>query len=159
MTCRIEINITDQTLLLKSDNEVIKRYPVSTAKNGPGERQDSECTPRGRHVIAKKIGDGCEINTVFVARIPTGELYTPELRQEFPDRDWIITRILWLDGCEIGINKGGEVDTWQRYIYIHGAPDDVPMGKPGSRGCIRMRNKDVIELFDNVENGTEVVIV
>ena len=159
MAYQIEIKLADQTLLLKTENEVIKSYPISSARNGAGEKLDSECTPRGRHVIAKKIGAGCEINTVFVARIPTGELYTPDLRKEFPDRDWIVTRILWLEGCENGINRGGEVDTWQRYIYIHGAPDDVPMGSPGSRGCIRMRNKDVIELFEQVDNGTEVVII
>lgn len=154
----IEVDLTSQVLLLKSGTRIIKSYPVSTARNGPGEMLDSECTPRGRHVVADKVGDGCEPNTVFVGRMPTGELYTPELRQQFPDRDWIVTRILWLRGCEPGINQGGDVDTYRRYIYIHGAPDDVTMGRPGSRGCIRMRNSDVTELYDLVELDTEVII-
>lgn len=120
---------------------------------------DSECTPRGEHIISEKIGDGCELNTIFVGRIPTGKIYQPELRKEFPDRDWIVTRIMWLSGTEPGRNKGGNVDSHDRYIYIHGAPEDVEMGKPGSRGCIRMRNEDVIDLFDAVEQGTPVLIL
>ena len=154
----IEVSIQDQKLYLKSGAKTIKTYPVSTAKNGPGERQDSECTPRGKHVVAEKIGDGCEPDTVFVGRRPTGEIYRPELRGPHPDRDWILTRILWLRGTEEGVNKNGEVDSYRRYIYIHGSPDDVEMGKPGSRGCIRMRNRDVIELFDQIPVDTEVVI-
>lgn len=155
----IEINISGQVLRLKSGQRIIKSYPVSTARKGPGEIQDSECTPRGMHIIAEKIGAGCEPNTVFVGRQPTGEIYTPELRRQFPDRDWIITRILWLKGCQPGLNQGGEVDTYRRYIYIHGAPDDVPMGRPGSRGCIRMRNQDMIELFDLSDVGMAVSVV
>jgi len=131
---------------------------VSTAVNGPGERLDSECTPRGRHSITEKTGAGCAVNTVFVGRRPTGEHYTPELGRQFPDRDWILTRILRLSGAEPGRNQGGDVDSFKRYIYIHGAPDDVEMGVPGSHGCIRMRNEDVIELFDRIETGTELVI-
>lgn len=155
----IEICISSQTLRVKSGHRVVKSYPVSTARNGPGEKQDSECTPRGIHVIAQKIGAGCKPNTVFVGRQPTGEIFNPGLRQQFPDRDWIITRILWLKGCEPGLNQGGDVDTYQRYIYIHGAPDDVPMGRPGSRGCIRLCNQDMIELFDMSEVGMKVSVV
>ena len=155
----IEISISSQTLWLKSGNKIIKNYSVSTARNGPGEEQDSECTPRGVHVIAEKIGAGCEPDTVFVGRRPTGEIYTPELRQRFPERDWIVTRILWLKGCEPGVNQGAEVDTYRRYIYIHGAPDDVPMGRPGSRGCIRLCNRDMIELFDLSDVGMAVSVV
>ena len=158
MSKTIAINIADQTLTLRSGRKVLKRYRVSTAKNGPGEKLNSECTPRGQHRIAAKIGAGCVVNTVFVERQPTGEIYTPALRRQFPERDWIITRILWLDGCEPGINQGGDVDTYQRYIYIHGAPDDVPMGRPGSRGCIRMRNPDLLELFEAAEVGMVVSI-
>lgn len=154
----IEISIDKQELYLKSGEKTLKTYSISTARNGPGERQDSECTPRGKHVIAEKIGEGCELNSVFVGRQPTGELYRQELRKAHPNRDWILTRILWLQGTEEGINKNGEVDSYRRYIYIHGAPDDVEMGKPGSRGCIRMRNKDVIELFDKITIDSEVVI-
>ena len=159
MTKTIDINIADQTLMLKSASKVLKRYRISTAKNGPGEKLGSECTPRGQHRIAEKIGAGCAVNTIFVERKPTGEIYTPALRQQFPNRDWIITRILWLDGCEPGHNQGGDVDTYERCIYIHGAPDDVPMGRPGSRGCIRMRNADLLELFDEAEVGMAVSIL
>ena len=154
----IEISISDQTLKLIEGNKVTRQYRVSTAKNGPGELMDSECTPRGEHVISEKIGDGQPENMVFVGREPTGEIYTPGLRTQHPDRDWILTRILWLSGCEDGRNKGGNVDSHDRYIYIHGAPDDVEMGKPGSRGCVRMRNRDVIELFDLVDESTRVLI-
>ena len=154
----IEIDINEQRLRLCDGRKVLKEYSVSTAKNGAGELLDSECTPRGEHVIAEKIGQECSENTVFVSRQPTGEKYTPELRQQFPDRDWILTRILWLQGAEPGKNLGGNVDSHERFIYIHGAPDDVAMGRPGSRGCIRMRNQDVIELFEMVETGTRVVL-
>ena len=155
----IVINIQQQSLKLFSGESLIKEYPVSTAKNGSGERMDSECTPRGTHIISEKIGNEALKNTVFVSRQSTGELYTPKLRKEHPDRDWILTRILWLGGTEPGYNQGGDVDSHERYIYIHGSPDDVEMGKPGSRGCVRMRNEDVIELFDQVEEGTEVRII
>lgn len=155
----IEVNISKQTLTLFAGNDVIKQYSISTAKNGPGEQMNSECTPRGKHFIREKIGADCEANTVFVAREATGELYHPELREQFPDRDWILTRILWLSGCEADKNKGGNVDSYDRYIYIHGGPDDLAMGVPGSRGCVRMRNADVIELFDLVETETSVNIV
>ena len=154
----IEINIAEQKLRLFNGDDLVREYNVSTAKNGPGEQMDSECTPRGEHVIAEKIGDGSAVNSVFVSREPTGELYHPDLRAQFPDRDWILTRILWLSGTEQGRNQGGNVDSRDRFIYIHGSPDDVAMGQPGSRGCIRMRNDDVIELFNRVEAGTKVYI-
>jgi lipoprotein-anchoring transpeptidase ErfK/SrfK len=132
---------------------------VSTAANGPGELGGSYCTPRGRHIIRAKIGAGQPENTVFVRRRPTGEIYTPELGEAFPKRDWILTRILWLSGCEPGFNRLGDVDTMRRFIYIHGSPDGVEMGVPGSHGCVRMRNSDMIDLFDRVEPGTSVEIV
>jgi L,D-transpeptidase YbiS len=155
----IEISLTNQRLQLKRGAQVITEYLVSTGRNGPGELQDSECTPRGEHVIYAKIGAHCLPDTVFVSRRPTGEIYTPELRARFPSRDWILTRIVWLAGREPGKNAGGNVDSRERYIYIHGAPDDVPMGMPGSRGCIRMRNADIIQLFNLIEVGMRVVIV
>lgn len=158
-TKHIEINLEKQVLKLYCNGTLSKKYKISTARNGPGEEKDSECTPRGNHVISEKIGNGAEKNTVFVSRQPTGELYVPELREKFPDRDWILTRILWLSGTEQGFNRGGDVDSHDRYIYIHGSPEDVKLGEPGSRGCIRMRNEDVIELFDLVEPGTPVVIL
>jgi len=154
----IEINIQEQFLKLFNGDHLVKQYPVSTARNGPGELMESECTPRGSHIIAEKIGEGHAPNTVFVSREPTGELYTPDLCTQFPGRDWILTRILWLSGTEPGCNQGGNVDSLDRYIYIHGSPDEVEMGKPGSRGCVRMRNEDVMELFDQVGVGTLVQI-
>ena len=158
----IQISIADQTLSLFDDNNMVKQYSISTAKNGVGEEMDSECTPRGKHIIIEKIGAGCEANSVFVGRIHTGEIYEPALRELYPERDWILTRILWLSGTEEGKNKGQHegvnLDSHARYIYIHGSPDDVAMGQPGSRGCVRMRNKDVIELFDLVDEGTIVKI-
>ena len=152
----IEIDISVQRLRLCAGKKIVKEYVVSTAKNGPGELLDSECTPRGEHVIAEKIGAGCPANTVFVSRLATGERYTPEQRKQFPERDWIVTRIMWLQGTEPGKNLGANVDSRERFIYIHGSPDDVEMGRPGSRGCIRMCNADVIDLFDRIETGTRV---
>ena len=154
----VRIDLDRQRLDLQVDGEVRRIYPVSTAANGPGEREGSECTPRGTHVIRARIGAGAAPGTVFVARRPTGARYTPALGAAHPERDWILTRILWLSGTEPGRNRLGRVDTMRRYIYIHGCPDDVDITTPGSHGCIRMRNADVIDLFDRVEVGTRVVI-
>ena len=147
----IRISLPKQTLELRDDaGKLLREYSVSTAKNGPGEVRDSFCTPRGKHIIRAKIGAGAAENTVFVGRRPTGEIYTPELGARHPGRDWMLTRILWLSGCEVGKNRLGDVDTMRRYIYIHGSPERAEMGKPGSIGCIRMRNADIVELFDLV---------
>ncbi|MBL1141687.1 MAG: L,D-transpeptidase [Proteobacteria bacterium] len=158
----IQISIKEQTLTLFDEDKQLKQYSISTARNGPGELMDSECTPCGKHIIAEKIGEGAAVNSVFVGRETTGEIYDPALRKLHPKRDWILTRILWLSGTEEGKNKGqkegNNVDSYDRYIYIHGSPDDVDMGQPGSRGCVRMRNDEMIELFKIVEVGTEVVI-
>lgn len=159
----IRISIPAQTLELFDDGDdggtLLKHYVVSTATNGAGEQRGSFCTPRGRHLIRAKVGAGETANTVFVRRRPTGEIWTPELAAANPGRDWILTRILWLSGCEPGKNRLGQVDTMRRYIYIHGSPDSVPMGTPGSIGCIRMRNADIVELFDLVPPYTSVEIV
>ena len=155
---RIEVDLAAQTLRLLQEERCLRHYLVSTARNGPGERAGSQCTPRGRHIVRAKIGRDAPIDTVFVGRRPTGEVYSPALAARFPGRDWILTRILWLSGCEPGVNRLGLVDTMRRYIYIHGSPDSVPMGTPGSIGCIRMRNADVVELFDRVPPGTAVLI-
>lgn len=156
---RIVINIGRQQLDLFDDKgALVRRYAISSARNGIGERNGSYCTPRGRHMIRAKIGSGKQPNTVFVERRPTGEIYSPELAARFPGRDWILTRILWLSGCEPGFNRLGNVDTMRRAIYIHGSPDSAEMGKPGSHGCIRMRNSDIVELFDLVPIRTLVEI-
>ena len=157
---RIRVDIAAQSLELLADSGLpLRRYPVSTARNGPGEIRGSHRTPRGRHLIRAKIGAGMPENTVFVRRRPTGEIWTPELAARFPGRDWILTRILWLSGAEPGFNRLGEVDTMRRYIYLHGSPDAVAMGVPGSIGCVRMRNRDIVELFDLIPAYTRVDIV
>ena len=154
----LRISIADQALEVVDDGVVTHRYPVSTASNGAGERNGSYCTPRGRHVIRAKIGADQPPGAVFVRRRPTGEIHTPEFAAANPRRDWILTRILWLSGCEPGFNRLGEVDTMRRYIYLHGCPDGVPMGEPASIGCVRMRNADIIELFELVPAYTKVDI-
>lgn len=163
MTKKIIINIATQTLVLKNDEQIEATYTVSTAKNGIGSQEGTGCTPLGNHVIQEKIGGDQPINTVFVAREPTGETYTAELSIQAPERDWILSRILWLAGLEEGINKGtnelGVCDTYERYIYIHGTPDTEPMGTALSFGCVRMRNNDIMELFESVEEGTPVIIL
>lgn len=155
----IDISITAQILTLLDDGgELLAEYPVSTAANGVGCEKNSGCTPLGTHIIRAKIGEGAPANTVFVGRRPTGEICTPELMAQFPNRDWILTRILWLSGTEVGKNRLGNVDTMQRYIYIHGTPDSTDMSVIGSHGCVRMRNADIIQLFERVPVGTTVAI-
>jgi lipoprotein-anchoring transpeptidase ErfK/SrfK len=156
---RIVISIPSQELDLWDENQnIIRKYRISSAGNGVGQEYGSFCTPLGKHIIRAKIGTSQPINTVFIRRRPTGEIYTPELGARYPGRDWILTRILWLSGCEPGFNRMGKVDTMRRYIYIHGSPDSTEMGKPGSIGCIRMYNRDLLQLFDLVTTGTEVDI-
>lgn len=154
----IRIDLGRQSLTLLEGAREVRRYAVSTAANGAGEQNGSQCTPRGRHLIRAKIGAGQPSGTVFVARRPTGEIYLPELKAQYPHRDWILTRILWLSGLEPGKNRLGDVDTLRRYIYIHGTPDETVLGKPGSHGCVRMANRDIIELFDLVPVYTDVLI-
>lgn len=155
----LRISLSNQTLEVREDGAPDVVYKVSTGRNGPGEKEGSECTPRGWHEVCEKIGAGELPGTVFVGRRVTGEIYHPDMRRQFPDRDWILTRILWLNGLEEGRNRSGDVDTRTRFIYIHGAPDDDPLGTPSSRGCIKMRSADVIALFDRVREGTRVHIV
>ncbi len=154
----IQIDLTLQRLTLLEGDQFIASYPVSTALNGPGEKSGSGCTPRGYHAIRLKLGEGKPLNTVFIGRRPSGEIYTPELASKNPDRDWILTRILWLSGRESGVNRGGERDTLRRFIYIHGTPESEPMGVAKSHGCIRMHNHDLLALFNQVEVGTPVDI-
>ena len=163
MATRLLINIAEQTLIAYHNDIELSRYNVSTAKNGIGSQQDSGCTPLGAHSIAEKIGAHADINTVFVGRVPTGEQYSEALAVQYPERDWILCRILWLTGLEDGINRGsnehGICDTYQRYIYIHGLPDSEPLDIPNSHGCIRVRNQDLMQLFEQVSEGTVVNIV
>ncbi|AUB84821.1 hypothetical protein THSYN_17300 [Candidatus Thiodictyon syntrophicum] len=158
-TRRILIDLATQTLTLFEGERMRARYRVSTGLNGAGEFNGSGCTPRGQHRVRLRIGAGCPANTVFRARRPTGEVYGPELAAAYPDRDWVLTRILWLTGCEPGRNRGGPLDTLRRFIYIHGCPDHVPLGEPRSHGCVRMHNADLVELFDLTPVGTPVAIL
>jgi hypothetical protein len=154
----LDIAISTQQLSIMEAGNVLLTYPVSTAKNGAGEQRGSECTPRGWHKIRARIGDGQPLCSVFIGRRPTGEIYCPELAQQQPQRDWILTRILWLGGLEPGKNRYGQVDTAWRYIYIHGSPDQLMTGIPSSHGCIRMNNADMLDLFNRVSAGTHVYI-
>ena len=149
----IRIDLETQKLTFQG-----RTWVVSTSAKGAGEKNGSFCTPRGTHIVRAKIGAGQPLGAVFVRRRPTGEVWTPELHQRYPGRDWILTRILWLSGCEPGKNRLRDVDTMRRYIYIHGSPDSAQMGQPGSIGCIRMRNADIVELFDLVPPYTPVEI-
>lgn len=163
MKRRIEVSIRLQQLYVfeedeNGDPQLLRQYAVSTAANGAGEQMGSYQTPRGRHVISDKIGAGLPLYSVFRARLATGEIWSPQLGVEHPERDWILSRILWLDGREPGKNQGGEVDSHARYIYIHGTSDEHRIGTPSSHGCVRMRNADVAELFEWVEVGTPVNI-
>jgi hypothetical protein len=155
---QIQISLAEQRLWLLDPRGRLGAWSISSARNGAGELLGSECTPRGWHAVRARIGAGCAPGTVFRGRRPTGELYSPELSRAHPERDWILTRILWLSGLEPGFNRLGAVDSLRRYIYIHGCPDECPMGVPGSHGCIRMRNRDLVDLFDQVEAGTRVWI-
>jgi len=155
----INISIATQVMtVINTAGELLAQFPVSTALNGVGCEKDSGCTPLGAHVIRAKIGDGAPHNAVFVGRRQTGEICTPALMEAFPNRDWILTRILWLSGTEVGHNRLGNVDTMQRYIYIHGTPDSTDMSVAASHGCVRMRNEDMVRLFDMVSVGTTVHI-
>ena len=154
----LHISILKQQLSLICESGPDKVYSVSTAKNGAGEKMGSECTPTGWHKIRAKIGDKQALNAVFVGRRVTGEIYTPDLSTEFPQRDWVLTRILWLAGLEAGKNRYGNVDSTWRYIYMHGCPDELMLGKPESHGCIRMKNADVLDLFNRVDAGLKVLI-
>lgn len=154
----IEISVSRQLLIARLANKKCMEYSISSARNGVGQVMNSECTPLGRHRIRAKIGSGQPLNTVFVGRRPSGEVYSEKIAAEHPDRDWILSRIMWLCGNETGKNRSGDVDTMRRFIYIHGAPDSHSMGIPGSHGCIKMRNCDVVELFDRTPVGTSVTI-
>ncbi len=154
----IRVSLAAQTLELRGDGRRLAAWPVSTGRAGAGERNGSGGTPRGWHVVRARVGQGMPEGAVFRGRRPTGEIHSLELAARHPERDWILSRILWLGGLEPGRNRFGDVDTMRRYIYIHGGPDDAPVGVPGSRGCVRMRNADVMALFERVPAGTRVLI-
>jgi lipoprotein-anchoring transpeptidase ErfK/SrfK len=155
---RLEVDVARQELTWFGAGGDERRFAVSTGRKGVGQQEGSGATPLGAHVIRARIGAGLPAGAVLVGRRPTGERWSPALAAAAPERDWILSRILWLSGCEPGFNRLGRVDTMRRYIYIHGTPRTEPMGVAASHGCIRMRNDDVIWLFDHVEAGTPVLI-
>lgn len=146
----LHISIADQTLYGFHAGHLSLRLPISTALNGAGERNGSGCTPRGLHQVRAKIGSALPEGAVLRGRRWTGEVWSPDLHAQFPGRDWILTRVLWLSGLEPGRNRLGSVDTFRRYIYLHGTPDSEPMGVPLSHGCVRLRNDDMLALFERV---------
>lgn len=154
----LHVSIADQQLYGFAEGQLVYRVAVSSARNGPGERSGSNCTPRGLHQVRARIGDGLPLGAVLRGRRWTGEVWSPELHDAFPGRDWILTRILWLSGCEPGRNRLGAVDSFRRYIYLHGTPDVEPMGVPLSHGCIRLRNDAMLALFERVAPGCRVRI-
>lgn len=154
----LNISVSQQRMTAYAGEELIKTYSISTAKAGVGEQKNSGCTPRGKHRIRAKIGGDLPLGAVLQGRRWTHEIWSPELQAEFPDRDWILTRILWLSGCELGKNRLGNVDTFARYIYIHGTPDTEQLGQAVSHGCIRMDNQELAELFNQVSTKTLVHI-
>lgn len=154
----LHVSVSEQRLYLREGGRILATYPVSTSARGLGELRGSLKTPRGWHYIRAKIGAGLPENAVLVGRRWTGELWSPSLQEAFPDRDWILGRILWLCGLEPGFNRGGEVDTFRRYIYLHGSPPFLIDGRPRSHGCLRMRPQDIVQLFEQVEVGTRVLI-
>jgi len=154
----IDIDISQQKLTLFQGTDIVTSYAVSTGKNGVGQLRGSECTPLGKHIVRAKIGQTAEENTVFVGRRETGEIFSESLREQYPQRDWILTRILWLSGVESGVNRSGDVDTMRRYIYIHGCPDSDSFSSPSSHGCVKMHNKDVMDLFDKIDVGIPVFL-
>lgn len=154
----LHVSIAEQRLYAFSQQQLQQTYRISTALNGPGELNGSGCTPRGRHYIRAKIGADLPAMAVLRGRRWTGEVWTPQLQQQYPERDWILSRILWLSGCELGRNRLGATDTFRRYIYLHGTADEHLLGQPYSHGCIRMRNQDIIELYPQLAQGCSVDI-
>ena len=154
----IEVDISEQRLYLIENSLIKASYPISTSKYGEGSIENSFKTPLGEHSIKEMIGEEAEINTIFTSRINTKRSATIIDQFEDTDNDYVTSRIMWLDGEEEGFNKGGNVDSYRRYIYIHGTHEEGLIGTKASHGCIRMFNYDVIELFNLVNIGTKVLI-
>ena len=155
----IIVKISQQKLYCYSSEEkVLFEYPVSTSSYGIGNKNGSFKTPVGEHSIAQKIGDGCAVNEVFIGRVPQGVLEELQAKEHALPEDIITSRILWLQGMEPGKNNGEDIDSYHRYIYIHGTSEEEKIGTPASHGCVRMRNQDVIDLFNQVDEGCRVLI-
>lgn len=153
------VSVKHQQMYLIEKDSIIKKYTVSTAKKGVGNELHSLKTPIGLHSVKRKIGDNVPLGGILEARVYNGSKATIYEDKTKADGDYVTTRILWLDGEEIGVNKGRNVDTYNRFIYIHGTPEEGYIGEPVSHGCIRMKNTDVIELYDLIDEGTPVLIL
>ena len=154
----IIVDISDQRLYLIEGSIIIESYPISSSKYGEGSIENSFKTPLGKHIIKEKIGSGAPLNTIFVARVNTNEKANIIRSLDDSEDDYVTSRILWLDGLEEGINKGEGVDSFNRFIYIHGTHEEGLIGQKSSHGCIRMFNNDVVKLYDIVKKGTKVYI-
>jgi L,D-transpeptidase YbiS len=151
----IWVSVDEQRFRLVEDGKVVWSVPCSTAANGTGSQMGSEKTPLGWHVVSRKIGDGAPVGQVFRGRAPTKEIWKPG---DEVSEDLVLTRILILDGLEPGKNKGGNVDSRARYIYVHGTNDEERIGEPASHGCVRLRNADVVTAFERIPEGTALLI-
>ena len=155
---KILVDISEQRLYLKSGEQTLVSYPISTSKYGEGSKENSFKTPLGNHIIKEKIGENAPINTIFISRINTKNIASIENKPKNTENDYVTSRIMWLEGQENGVNKGPGIDSYERYIYIHGTHEEGLIGVKASHGCIRMFNIDVIDLYDRIYNGTKVII-
>ena len=155
---KILVDISEQRLYLKSGEQTLVSYPISTSKYGEGSKENSFKTPLGNHIIKEKIGENAPINTIFISRINTKNIASIENKPKNTENDYVTSRIMWLEGEENGVNKGPGIDSYERYIYIHGTHEEGLIGVKASHGCIRMFNVDVIDLYDRIYNGTKVII-
>jgi len=153
----LSVDIAAQSLAVITGGSAVKSYPVSTSKYGAGNRENSLMTPRGVHRVAEKYGHGAPLGRVFRDRLDTGETWTIGTPGA-PGANLVLTRILRLEGLEDGVNRGPGIDSYERYIYIHGTNNETSIGRPASHGCVCMANADVVELFDAVSEGAIVFI-
>lgn len=153
------VSVKHQRLYLIVNDSTIRKYPISTAAKGIGSKMNSFKTPPGLHTISRKIGDNVPIGGLFQSRMYTGRQVKILTEKQKADGDYVTTRIMWLQGEEPGLNKGRSVDSYNRYIYIHGTAEEGYLGQPASHGCIRMKNTDVIELYNMIEEGTPILIL
>lgn len=154
----INVDISQQRMYLFNQNKLVKSYPVSTSSFGEGQIENSFKTPLGKHVISELFGTNVDKNEIFVNRTLINRKATIIDNSIDTDNDFITSRIMWLKGLEDGKNLGGNVDSYSRYIYIHGTQEEGLIGKKASHGCIRLFNHDVIELYELIEEGTTVNI-
>ena len=153
------VSVKEQKMYHIVENTIVKEYLVSTAKKGVGNQKNSDMTPHGLHYIKEKYGSKTPQNGRMIGRVFYGQIAKIYYDTTSSKTDDITSRILWLSGMEKDINKGGNVDSYNRYIYIHGTSEEGKIGTPASHGCVRMLNNDIIELYAKIKNGTKVLIL